>query len=114
MNRSFIRKLIYIVIIAGLLVPLSYYSQPAVLNKNNQLVGGGKLAQLRQEYEISESSLGEFVSRTGGTIRCCTWKGARKWPTTGGGWGARIESSDWPKAAPLDPKDTRIKNVREQ
>jgi hypothetical protein len=71
-NRgSFIRKLVYIVIIAGLLVPLSYYSQPAVVDKNNQIVGGGKLAQLRQEYEISESSLGE-IDPTGETIKLAT------------------------------------------
>jgi hypothetical protein len=71
-NRgSFVRKLVYIVIIAGLLIPLSYYSQPSVVDKNNQIVGGGKLARLRQEYEISESSLGE-IDPTGETIKLAT------------------------------------------
>jgi hypothetical protein len=71
MNRSFIRKLVYIVLIAVLLIPLSYYSQPAVVGKDNEIVGGGKLAQLRQEYEISESSLGE-IDPTGETIKLAT------------------------------------------
>ena len=72
MNRgSFIRKLVYIVIIAGLLVPLSYYSQPAVVNVNNEVGGGGKLARLREEYKISESSLGE-IDPTGETIKLAT------------------------------------------
>lgn len=72
MNRgSFIRKVLYIVLIAALLVPLSYYSQPDVIDKNNQLVGGGKLAQLRKDSNISESSLGE-IDPTGETIKLAT------------------------------------------
>ncbi|HWB12484.1 MAG TPA: hypothetical protein VG826_24880 [Pirellulales bacterium] len=72
MNRSsFVRKLVYIVIIALLLVPLSIYSQPSVVGANNEVSEGGKLAQLRKEYQISESSLGE-IDPTGETIKLAT------------------------------------------
>lgn len=70
-RRSFIRKVIYIVLIAVLLVPLSYYSQPATVGAGNQPVGGGKLAQLREKHQISQSSLGE-IDPTGETIKLAT------------------------------------------
>lgn len=81
-NHSFIRKVIYIAIIALLLIPLSYLSQPATTSgkvvareetgddaekrkdadQQSERRGrsGGKLAQLRQEYKLSQSNLGEI------------------------------------------------------
>jgi hypothetical protein len=72
MNRgSFIRKIIYVLCIGMLLIPLSYYSQPDVIGPGNEMTGGGKLAQLRREHNISESSLGE-IDPTGETIKLAT------------------------------------------
>lgn len=72
-RRSFIRKLIYIVCIGILLVPLSYYSQPATVAAGNerQASPGGKLAQLREQEKISPASLGE-IDPTGETIKLAT------------------------------------------
>lgn len=70
-RRSFIRKVIYLTCIGVLLVPLSMYSQPATVGAGNQPVGGGWLAQLRDENGISEASLGE-VDPTGETIKLAT------------------------------------------
>jgi hypothetical protein len=71
-RRSFIRKVTYIVCIGILLIPLSYYSQPATVALGNQPgSAGGKLARLREEYQISESSLGE-VDAAGETIKLAT------------------------------------------
>jgi hypothetical protein len=54
-NASFIRKVSYIAAIAVLLIPLSYLSQPATTKSS-----GGKLAQLRTEYELSQARLGDI------------------------------------------------------
>lgn len=75
-RRSFIRKIIYGICIAVLLVPLSYYSQPATViagkgGAGNQPQGGGKLARLRDEHGISEASLGE-IDPAGETIKLAT------------------------------------------
>jgi hypothetical protein len=70
-RRSFIRKVIYITCIALLLIPLSIYSQPATIGANDEPQGGGKLAQLRSEYRISEASLGQ-VDPAGETIKLAT------------------------------------------
>ena len=77
-RRSFIRKLIYIVCIGILLVPLSYYSQPATVAAGPgqgkgpvQGTPGGKLAQLREQEKISAASLGE-IDPTGETIKLAT------------------------------------------
>lgn len=80
-RRSFVRKVIYLACIGLLLVPLSYYSQPATVGAGNEApgggklgqvrVGGGKLAQLREEQGISEASLGE-IDPAGETIKLAT------------------------------------------
>lgn len=71
-RRSFIRKVIYIVCIGILLVPLSYFSQPATVAVGNQPASaGGKLAQLRDQHQISPSSLGE-IDPAGETIKLAT------------------------------------------
>lgn len=76
MNRaSFIRKLIYLLLILALLVPLSYFSQPATVAVGNQPNAGdhagGKLARMRAEYGISQANLGE-IDPAGETIKLAT------------------------------------------
>ena len=51
-RRSLIRKLTYLVLIAALLAPLSYFSLPAtVATQNEPASPGGKLAQLRDDLD---------------------------------------------------------------
>ncbi|MCA9222699.1 MAG: hypothetical protein KDA71_20385, partial [Planctomycetales bacterium] len=54
-NRSFVRKVVYISLMAVLLLPLAVLSQPST-NKRN----GGVLAQKREQFELSQSDLGEI------------------------------------------------------
>lgn len=54
-NASFIRKVSYITAIAVLLIPLSYLSQPATTKS-----AGGKLAQLRSDYNLSQAKIGDI------------------------------------------------------
>ncbi|HEV7223060.1 MAG TPA: IRE (iron responsive element), partial [Pirellulales bacterium] len=71
-RRSFVRKVTYLVLIAALLVPLSYYSQPAtVAAKNEPESRGGRLAQLRDEYQLGQANLGE-IDPAGETIKLAT------------------------------------------
>jgi hypothetical protein len=60
-QSSFVRKIIYLVLIAVLLMPLFWLSQPATsAGKGEQGSPGGKLAQLREQYKLSESQIGEI------------------------------------------------------
>ena len=68
-NASFIRKIIYISVMGVLLLPLSYLSQPSGVNVQKHK--GGKLDQLRREYGLSQSSLGE-VDPTSETMKLAT------------------------------------------
>lgn len=65
-NASFIRKVVYIAVIAVLLIPMSYLSQPSTRES-----AGGILAQQRTEYHLSESNLGE-VDPTSETMKFAT------------------------------------------
>jgi hypothetical protein len=58
-NKSFWRKIAYIVAIALLLIPLAALSQPATTSKAGNSPGG-KLAQLRTDYNLAEAQLGEI------------------------------------------------------
>ena len=58
-NASFVRKVIYITTIAVLLMPLAYLSQPAVYTKQGTSQGG-KLANLRKSYGLSQAELGDI------------------------------------------------------
>lgn len=58
-NASFMRKIAYITAIALLLLPLSALSQPATVGPRGS-TPGGKLAQLRTEYNLSQAELGEI------------------------------------------------------
>ncbi len=60
-NKSFIRKVIYIAVIGALLIPLSLVSRPATRDRNNDIKDvGGKLAQLREQNNLSQSKMMEI------------------------------------------------------
>jgi hypothetical protein len=71
-ERSFVRKVLYLVAIGGLLMPLFWLSQPATRDtKAARGQPGGKLAQLRQQFRLSQTELGQ-VDPTSETIRLAT------------------------------------------
>ena len=57
---SFHRKVIYIGAVAVLLVPLSMLGQPRAVDRSGMIQGGGELARLRHEYNLSQADLGEI------------------------------------------------------
>ncbi len=60
-NASFVRKVIYLVGIAVLLLPIAALSQPATAGRGQtERSAGGKLAQLRSEYRLSQAELGDI------------------------------------------------------
>ncbi len=60
-RKSFLRKIAYAVAIAVLLMPLFWLSQPATSGaKESKGSPGGKLAQLREKYGLSETQFGEI------------------------------------------------------
>jgi hypothetical protein len=74
MNRrsTFVRKIVYLVAIALLLIPLFWLSQPATnAVKGVQGSPGGALARLRAEYHLSQAQLGE-VDPSSATIKLAT------------------------------------------
>ena len=58
-NKSFVRKIMYLVIIGALVIPLSLISRPASQGTQRD-DEGGKLAQLRTEYNLSQANLMEI------------------------------------------------------
>lgn len=78
-KNSFVRKLVYLLIIALLLAPLYYIGRPAITKRENAPVNtarkpnpGGELSVLRAQYKISEANLGE-VNPAGETIQWATF-----------------------------------------
>lgn len=60
-QRPFIRKVIYLLLMAALLAPLSLLSQPTTQRAGGEVASpGGKLSQLRERYELSQANLGEI------------------------------------------------------
>ena len=53
MNQSFVRKVIYIVIIAVLLIPLAMISRPEVVGKDE----GGILSKMRRDKKLTQAEL---------------------------------------------------------
>ena len=71
-HSSFFRKIIYLVAIAVLLMPLFWLSQPATnAVKGVQGSPGGMLAQLRDQYHLSQAQLGQ-IDPTSVTIKLAT------------------------------------------
>jgi hypothetical protein len=61
MNRAQLHKLIYLVLIAALLVPLSIIGRPATgVVEDGEAESGGKLARLREEYKLGQAQLGRI------------------------------------------------------
>lgn len=65
-RSRFIRKIIYACVIAALLLPLSWLSQPATTESQ-----GGVLAQMREENQLSQATLGE-IDPASETIKLAT------------------------------------------
>jgi hypothetical protein len=57
-NKSFVRKIIYIVIIAVLLLPLYMIGRPASVDAGGAISPGGVMAEKRDEYGLSQATLG--------------------------------------------------------
>jgi len=71
-HRTFVRKIVYAVAIGVLLIPLFLLSHPAT-NAVKGVPGspGGKLAQLRDRYRLSQAQLGQ-IDPTSVTIKLAT------------------------------------------
>jgi hypothetical protein len=70
-DRGFNRSLIYLGLMALLLLPLSYLGQPAVSSKDrkqDEQTTSGLLADMREEYELSQTSIGE-IDPAGATMQ---------------------------------------------
>ena len=59
-NASFVRKIIYFVLIVVLLVPLYLISHPSTRANDGTLDEGGALAKMRIENSLSQANLGEI------------------------------------------------------
>jgi hypothetical protein len=71
-RTSFYRKIGYAIAIALLLLPLYWLSHPATdAVKGAQGSPGGKLAQLRKEYQLSQSQIGQ-IDPTSVTVKLVT------------------------------------------
>jgi len=57
-HSSFLRKIMYGCAIVVLLLPLSWLSQPATTKADAGGGAGGKLAQLRDDYKLSQANIG--------------------------------------------------------
>jgi hypothetical protein len=65
-RQRFIRKIVYACVIAALLLPLSWLSQPETTETK-----GGVLAQMRSEHQLSQAQLGE-IDPASETIKLAT------------------------------------------
>ena len=59
-NKSFVRKISYLVAMAVLLIPLYSISAPSFLDADGVRSEGGTLTQLREEHGLSQANLGEI------------------------------------------------------
>jgi hypothetical protein len=66
MNQSFVRKIVYLVLLVALLFPMAWIGSPATRNDD-----GGKLAQLRKENRLGQADLGA-IDPASETIRMAT------------------------------------------
>jgi hypothetical protein len=67
-RRSFLRKVIYVAVMAGLLLPIYWLARPSVSDAGGEGDPGGVLAQLRDRYQLGQASLGE-IDPAGETIK---------------------------------------------
>jgi hypothetical protein len=60
-TNPFVRKIVYIAIIGGLLIPLSFIARPEVTDADGQVVDpGGRLSQMRREEKLAQASISEI------------------------------------------------------
>ena len=60
-TSPFVRKIVYIAIIGGLLIPLSFIARPEVTGADGQVVDpGGRLSQMRREERLAQASISEI------------------------------------------------------
>ena len=59
-NQSFVRKIIYLVAMAVLLIPLYLLSAPSFVSASGETSAGGLLTRLRDDYDLAQSDLGEI------------------------------------------------------
>lgn len=59
-NTSFYRKIVYLLLMAGLLVPLYQVSAPSFHDADGTLTPGGWLTQIRADKGLSQANLGEI------------------------------------------------------
>ena len=60
MNKTLFRKVIYLLLMAGCLVPLYMISAPSFVRPGGGRSEGGWLTQQREEYGLSQANLGEI------------------------------------------------------
>lgn len=71
-QRRLVRKIIYLVAMAVLLMVLAWLGQPATIGEGTEKgTGGGVLARLREEHNLSEAQLGE-IDPTSETMKLAT------------------------------------------
>jgi hypothetical protein len=74
-ERTFTRKVIYLVIIAALLLPLYLLGRPATPRKTEQgevTMTGGKLARIRIDHQLSEAQIGQ-IDPASSTLKLATF-----------------------------------------
>ena len=60
-TSPFVRKIIYIAVIGGLLIPLSFIARPEVTGANGEVTDpGGTLSQMRREEKLAQASISEI------------------------------------------------------
>ena len=59
-NVSFIRKVVYLVLMAALLIPLYLISAPSFSRPDGNRSEGGLLTQMREKHQLSQANLGEI------------------------------------------------------
>ena len=60
-TSPFVRKIIYIALIGGLLIPLSFIARPEVTDENGKVIDpGGRLSQMRREDKLAQASISEI------------------------------------------------------
>jgi len=70
-RRSFYRKVAYLAVIAGFLLVLNWLFRPATGTPGGAADPGGRMAQVRQQYHLGQTYLGE-VDPTSETIKLVT------------------------------------------
>lgn len=71
-NTLFVRKIVYVVIIAILMFPIYIFGNPSHKQKDNTFSSGGLLASMAQEDKLSEASIGQ-IDPAGSAMKLATF-----------------------------------------